>query len=285
MIAGAIGPGIKAALLTTVALLAFAGNSIIARAALGDAAIDPLSYTAIRLIGGAVALLLYCALSGRLRSLKAGINWISTLSLFLYAVLFSIAYVGIATGTGALILFGAVQATMIGAGLLGGGRPGRREWLGWLLACGGMAWLLLPGVTAPQPFSAAMMALAGIAWGVYSLQGKSAAAPLAANAASFTLALLPMAVVLLLGKGGIRLSGEGIWLALLSGAITSGIGYVIWYAALEYLAALQAALVQLTVPVIAAFGGILLLGESLSARLLVATVLVLGGIAIALTRK
>jgi drug/metabolite transporter (DMT)-like permease len=275
----------RAVILTSVAMLAFAGNSIICRMALLDASIDPASFTSIRLTSGAATLLLVCLLTQRRKSLRLHGSWLSALMLFVYAICFSYAYVTLSAGAGALILFGFVQATMIAAGLLSGERPGGLEWLGWSLACAGLVWLVLPGVEAPPVRGAVMMAIAGTGWGIYSLRGRSESDALGSNAANFLLSLAFALALSALTLGAADISGRGILLAVLSGAVTSAIGYVIWYAALNFLTAIQAALIQLSVPAIATGGGVLLLAEPLSLRLLVSSALVLGGISLALSRK
>ena len=205
--------------------------------------------------------------------------------LFLYAICFSYAYITLSAGAGALILFGFVQGTMIAIGLWSGDRPTAPEWLGWLLAFAGLVWLVLPGVEAPPLSGASLMAIAGIAWGIYSIRGRAESDALASTASNFVLTVAMVAVVTAVTFSGADISSRGITLAIVSGAITSGIGYVIWYAALEYLSAIQAALVQLSVPAIATAGGVMLLVEPLSLRLLISSALVLGGISIALSYK
>jgi drug/metabolite transporter (DMT)-like permease len=270
---------------TSLAMLAFAGNSVICRMALRDELIDPASFTALRLVSGAVVLLVIFGATRQSGSLRTHGSWISALMLFLYALGFSYAYISLETGVGALILFAFVQGTMIAMGMWSGDRPSMMEWIGWIVACAGLAWLLFPGVTAPPLPGAVLMAIAGIAWGIYSVRGRRETHALAATTANFVMSvamvLLLAAVTYAHASFGVR----GVLLALVSGALTSGIGYVIWYAALEYLSAMQAALVQLSVPLIAAAGGILLLAEPLTQRLVVAAVLVLGGLCLALSRK
>jgi drug/metabolite transporter (DMT)-like permease len=270
---------------TSVAMLAFAGNSIICRLALRDATIDPATFTAIRLLSGAIALLLIYNVSHRSRSLRPHGSAFSAGMLFVYATCFSYAYISLDAGVGALILFAFVQATMIAMGVWSGDRPTALEWLGWLVAFAGLIWLLLPGVEAPPVAGAALMAIAGIAWGIYSIRGRRESDALASTTANFTMSLILVFLLVVVTYTRTDFGIRGITLAVLSGALTSGVGYVIWYAALEYLSAMQAAMVQLSVPVIAAAGGVLLLAESLSIRLLISTVLVLGGICIALVRK
>jgi len=266
-------------------MLAFAGNSILCRLALTGPGIDTASFTAIRLLSGALALLVIVRLVRPGESIRGHGGWLSAAMLFGYAVLFSYAYVSLSAGTGALILFGFVQGTMIAIGLWSGDRPGLLEWLGWMAALAGLVWLMLPGVESPPLAGAILMALAGIAWGVYSIRGRSESSPLAATTSNFVFSGVFVALLVAVSFSGARLSSQGVILALVSGALTSGLGYVIWYAALENLSAMQAAMVQLSVPVIATIGGVLLLAEPLSLRLLVSSVLVLGGISLALGRK
>lgn len=278
-------PNTRAVFYTCVAMLAFAGNSIICRLALRDAAIDPASFTSFRLVSGAITLLLIFRFTRRGDSLRTHGSWLSALMLFLYAVCFSYAYISLSAGAGALILFGFVQGTMIAIGLWSGDRPAAVEWLGWLLAFAGLVWLVLPGVEAPPVGGATLMAIAGIAWGVYSIRGRAESDALASTTSNFFMTVVMVFVLTALTFTSVDLSNRGIFLAILSGAVTSGIGYVIWYAALDYLSSMQAALVQLSVPAIATTGGVVLLAEPLSLRLLVSSVLVLGGISIAMTLK
>jgi drug/metabolite transporter (DMT)-like permease len=269
--------------LTLLAMIAFAGNSLLCRQALKQTTIDAASFTFIRILSGAVALWLVVMLRRGTRP-KAG-NWASALALFAYAAAFSFAYISLSAGTGALLLFGSVQATMIIWGLSQGERLGTRQWLGLALAVAGLVALLFPGLSAP-PFNGALLMLcAGIAWGFYSLRGKGSADPVTTTAGNFlragvfalllSIALLPWA----------RLDRAGVSYAVLSGAIASGVGYVIWYSALPGLKAASAATVQLSVPVLAASGGILFLSESITLRFLLASVAVLGGIALVVTEK
>ena len=275
----------SAAAYTTAAMLAFASNSIICRLALRDGVIDPASFTAIRLFSGSVVLLLIFRLARRGDSIRRHGGWLSALMLFLYAACFSYAYISLSAGAGALILFGFVQATMNTIGVWSGDRPSMVEWLGWSVAFAGLLWLVLPGVEAPEPVGAALMAIAGIAWGVYSIRGRAESDALASTASNFTLSLAMVLALMAVVFPAADLSGRGVLLAVVSGALTSGVGYVIWYAALDHLSAMQAALVQLSVPALATAGGVLLLAESLPLRLLVSSILVLGGIGLALARK
>jgi drug/metabolite transporter (DMT)-like permease len=278
-------PFLATALLTALAMLAFAANSLLCRIALQQGRIDPASFGAIRLAAGAVTLVLVMRIRARGRAAatagKAG-DWLAAVLLFLYVACFSFAYLRLAAGSGALILFGAVQLTMFAAGLRAGERFTKAGWLGLALAAGGLVVLLLPGVAAPSLLGAALMALAGIAWGGYSLCGRGVPDPLTATGGNFVRAT-PLGIILWLAWAArSHADAGGVALALLSGAVTSGLGYVVWYAALPRLAALQAASVQLSVPLIAALGGVLLLGEAFTARLALASLAILGGIALVL---
>lgn len=266
-------------LLTTIAMIAFAGNSLLCRAALRDTGIDAASFTSVRLIAGALMLWLILALRGNRRPLAAG-SWPSALALFGYAAAFSFAYGGLSAAMGALLLFGAVQATMIGIGIWRGNRPGAIQWAGFVVAFAGLIGLLLPGLSAPPVASALLMIVAGIAWGVYSLRAKGAGEPTAVTTGNF-IRSVPLALALsLVMLSQVQVDAPGLIYAVASGAVTSGMGYAIWYMALPLLQATSAATVQLSVPVIAALGGVLLLGEPLTLRLVVAGVAILGGIAI-----
>ena len=266
-------------------MLAFAGNSVLCRSALAQTGIDPASFTSIRLASGAVVLWLVVRLTRRGQS--GGGNWRSALALFGYAACFSFAYVSLTAATGALLLFGAVQATMIGHGLRAGERFTRWQVAGLVLALGGLVGLLLPGLAAPPLGGALLMMAAGVAWGVYSLRGKGAGDPTRVTAGNF-LRAVPLALglsLLMRALGDTRVDAAGVWLAVLSGAGASAIGYAIWYTALPALKATSAATVQLSVPVLATLGGILWLGEAVSPRLLLASVAILGGIALVILEK
>jgi len=269
--------------LTALAMLAFAGNSLLCRAALGGGAIDAASFTAVRLVSG--ALVLWLIVRARGDAVAGAGNWTSALALFAYAAWFSFAYLDLTAATGALLLFGAVQATMIGHGLARGERLRPVQWLGLVLAMAGVVGLLLPGLSAPPPLAASLMLGAGVAWGVYSLRGKGAGDPMRVTAGNF-LRSVPIAAILSLGMLGQWHGGStGLALAIASGALTSGIGYAIWYTALPALKATHAATVQLSVPLIAALGAVVLLGEPLSLRLLVATPAIIGGIALVIVSR
>jgi drug/metabolite transporter (DMT)-like permease len=268
--------------LTTLAMLAFAGNSLLCRAALRHTGIDASSFTVIRLISGALVLWLLVRL--RSGSATGEGNWGSALALFAYASGFSFAYVSLSAGTGALLLFGTVQATMIGVGLWRGERMRLWQTVGLVLALGGLLGLLLPGLSAPPLLGALLMVGAGAAWGVYSLRGKGAGDPLRVTAGNFA-RTVPMALVMgLFTLNHVTLDAASVAYAVASGAVTSGIGYAIWYTALPGLKATHAATIQLSVPVIAALGGIALLGESLTLRLVLAAIAILGGIALVIRR-
>lgn len=270
-------------LLTVLAMLAFAGNSLLCRLALRHTSIDPASFTSIRIISGALSLWLIIQLRSGTRA-AAG-SWPSALALFAYAAAFSFAYVSLPAATGALLLFGAVQATMIGYGLWAGETLGMRQSAGLFCAVIGLAGLLLPGLSAPPLPAAALMLGAGVAWGVYSLRGKGTADPAGVTAGNF-LRAAPMAVTLsVVTLPWISLDGSGICYAIASGALASGVGYAIWYTALRGLQATSAATVQLSVPVIAAIGGIVFLGEPITLRLLIASTAILGGIALVIAGR
>ena len=272
------------ATLAAAAMCAFAANSLLCRLALGARVIDAATFTTVRLVSGAVLLAVLVAWRQRARPWSGFDPW-AAVALFVYAIAFSYAYLSLSAGTGALVLFGAVQITMIVFGLVSGERLSAAGWCGLALAFAGLIYLVAPGLGAPPLLAALLMALAGLAWGVYSLRGRGIADPLRATASNFIwsvpLALLASAVF----ASEQHVTPRGMALAVASGAIASGLGYVIWYAAVRRLAALRAAAVQLSVPVIAAFGGILLLGEHMSTRLALASGAVLGGIAIVLRSR
>jgi drug/metabolite transporter (DMT)-like permease len=264
-------------------MIAFAGNSLLCRVALKDTSIDAASFTTIRLISGAVMLWLVARMSRG--TLTGRGNWLSAFALFVYAAGFSFAYLSLTAATGALLLFGAVQATMIGRGIWAGERLRRLQLAGLVLALGGLVGLLLPGLSAPPLYGSIMMLGAGVAWGVYSLRGKGAGDPTRVTAGNFLRAVPIAAVLSAITHDGASLDSAGLWYAIASGALASGIGYAIWYTALPALKATNAATVQLSVPVIAALGGIIFLGETVSLRLVLASVAILGGIALVILEK
>ena len=265
---------------TILALIAFAANSVLCRVALRDGAIDPASFSTIRFASGALTLLLVTSLTSR-RILPAG-SWTSAGILFLYAVPFSFAYTRVSASTGALILFGAVQLTMIGAGLWSGERPRPLQWFGLGFSLAGLVYLLLPGIGTPSLSGGALMALAGFCWGAYSLRGRGAVSPLTQTTSNFVRSVPLILAVSLLTISQFHIEGIGALFAVMSGVIASGAGYVIWYLALRGLTATRAAVVQLAVPILAAAGGVTFLGEMLSPRLVIASAMVLGGIGVAL---
>jgi drug/metabolite transporter (DMT)-like permease len=271
---------IRPFILTSLALVAFASNSLLCRLALKQTSIDAASFTFVRIFSGAVALWLIMTLRVRAHRGPLQGNWLSALALFAYAAVFSFAYISLSAATGALLLFGAVQATMILWGLWKGERLRVRQLAGLIIALVGLMALLLPGLSAPPLGGAILMLGAGVAWGVYSLRGRGTSDAIGATAGNFRRAV-PLAVVLSVAFIlRARVDAAGIACAILSGAIASGLGYVIWYTALPGLKAASAATVQLAVPVLTAAGGILLLGEPLTVRFLLASVAVLGGIAL-----
>lgn len=274
---------VRIALLTTLAMLAFAGNSLLCRVALNETAIDAASFTSIRLVSGAIMLWLLVQLTRR--SQPGDGNWWSALALFAYAAAFSFAYISLPAATGALLLFGSVQVTMIGFGIWKGERLRGWQWPGLLLAFAGLVGLLLPGLSAPPLVGAMLMIGAGIAWGVYSLRGKGAGDPTRVTAGNFLRAVPFTLLLSLLWWGSAGFDPAGVAYAIASGALASGLGYAIWYMALPGLEATKAATVQLSVPVITALGGIVLLSEPLSLRVVLASVAILGGIALVILEK
>jgi drug/metabolite transporter (DMT)-like permease len=269
--------------LTLVAMTAFAGNSLLCRLALKQTSIDAATFTFIRIVSGAIALRLIVRMRGR--SLQKAGSWFSALTLFAYAAGFSFAYISLPAGTGALLLFGAVQATMIIWALRHGERLAVRQRIGLALALAGLVALVFPGLSAPPLGGSILMFGAGIAWGIYSLRGKNAGDPALATAGNF-LRAVPMAAGLSVALlPWANLDRAGIGYAILSGAIASGVGYAIWYTALPSLRAASAASVQLIVPVLAAAGGILFLREAITLRFLFASVAVLGGIALVVIER
>lgn len=273
----------KIAVLTAVAMLAFAANSVLARLAFATANAEPLSYTGIRLASGAVVL-------GGLLALRrtpgapftVGGSWAGAAALFGYAFAFSIAYILLGAGTGALILFASVQIGILGWAVYRGDRPGTLEWLGLAVALAAFAYLVSPGLVAPHPLGALLMIGSGLCWAAYTLLGRASKAPLVDTAGNF-IRCLPVAVAIIIAGLVLHpVDPAAAAYAAASGAVASGLGYAIWYAVLPSLARTQAAIVQLTVPAIAAAGGVLLIAEPLTVRLVVASIGILGGVALAL---
>lgn len=270
-------------LLTAVAMLAFAGNSLLCRLALKTTEIDPATFTSLRLLSGALML----ALLLRLRHGRAAMagSWGGATALFIYAAAFSFAYGSLAAGVGALLLFGAVQISMLLWGWLQGERPGPMSLAGLLLAFAGLLTLLLPGASAPALGGSLLMLLAGVAWGAYSLLGRTSSDALAATTGNFVRSLPLAALLSLVLVQTASWDMNGVLYALASGALASGLGYAIWYMAIVDLKAIQAATVQLSVPIITALAGGLLLDEALSLRLTLSSLAVLGGIALVLAAR
>lgn len=276
---------IKPFIYTFIALIAFAANSVLCRLALGNQTIDAPGFTIIRLLSGALVLAIVLKVSHKGTIVKSKGSWYSSIMLFLYAVTFSFAYITLDTGTGALILFGAVQITIILMSIYSGNKLYLLEWIGVIIAFIGFVYLILPGVNTPSISGFILMTVAGIAWGIYTLNGRFSKNPLLDTTYNF-IRTVPLIIILLFVtiKNG-HYSSEGIWLAIISGGITSGIGYTIWYVALGGLTHTQAAVVQLLVPVIAAFGGVLFVSEKITSRLSIASLLILGGILIVVLGK
>lgn len=268
-------------LLTALAMIAFAGNSLLTRAGVGAHLIDPFAFGGVRFASGAALIGLIALRHPR----PWGGSWAAALSLLVYVVPFSLGYGRVQAGVGALLLFGSVQATMIARGIVTGHRPSVREWTGLLLALAGLLALVLPGAKAPDGLGALLLIAAGVAWGAYSLLGRGARDPVAATADNFV-RLLPASLALAVYGWSVQTpSTPGLLLALASGAIASGLGYILWYAAIPHLTPSRAAIVQLAVPPIAALGGVAFLGESLSLRLVACGTAILGGVALALTGR
>jgi drug/metabolite transporter (DMT)-like permease len=275
-----LGP--RTIVFTLLALIAFAANSLLCRAALATPDIDAASFASIRTVAGAVVLLIIVTFKQDRRPRG---DFPSAIALAVYMTGFAHAYLSLSTGTGALILFAAVQITMLGAGLVAGERLHATQWFGLAAALAGLVWLLLPGAAAPSLDGAALMILAGVGWGIYSLRGRGVVAPLQANSGNF---LRAVPLVLLAGLptlSAIDLSRNGVLLAVASGALASALGYAVWYAALPQLAATHAAIVQLAVPVLAALGGVVVLSEQATPRLLVAGAITLGGVGLAIAGR
>jgi len=269
--------------LTTLAMLAFAANSVLCRLALRHTEIDPTSFTLIRLLSGAV--MLWVILTIRGNSSRSAGSWLGAFTLFAYAFAFSYAYLNLDTGTGALILFGAVQLSMLGYGFYKGERMHAVAITGLILAIGGLIALLLPGATSPPLASAGIMLLSGIAWAVYSLIGKQSNDPLASTTWNFLRAVPMMFLATIPFANQLSIDISGVLCAIASGTIASGVGYAIWYAVLRSLSSFQAATIQLSVPVLASLAGVLILNESLTIRLALTSLAVLGGIGLILSDK
>jgi drug/metabolite transporter (DMT)-like permease len=274
--------------LTLLAMIAFAGNSLLCRAALKQTTVDAATFTFVRVFSGAAALWLIVKMrhaSSWADDRRIRGNWLSALALFAYAAAFSFAYVDLSAGTGALLLFGAVQATMILWGLYKGEQLDAIQIVGFTVAMTGLIVLVFPSLSAPPLIGSILMLGAGVAWGIYSLRGKGEKKPARVTTGNFVRAVPLAAAVSIISVHWVRIDLAGVSYAMISGAITSGLGYVIWYSALQDLKAASAATVQLSVPVLAATGGILLLGEPLTLRYLLASIAILGGIALVVLEK
>lgn len=282
----------KPILYTTFALVAFAFNSVLCRLALRGDEADAAGFTVVRLVAGAVALcLIWYVVSARrdaLTTVRASAitgTWLSALFLFSYAVCFSFAYLNLTAATGALVLFGSVQMSMIAIALGKGERPTLFEWCGLAVAVGGLVYLVLPGLEAPPIISSLLMAAAGMSWAIYSHNGKGTADAIADTTGNFVRTLPFAAILAVIFYPNLNLTPRGVVIAVISGAITSGVGYVFWYAALKYHSSTRAAVLQLAVPVIAAVIAIIWLGESMSATLVIASAMILGGIGLTIVGK
>lgn len=285
----------KATLYTLVALIAFAANSLLCRMALAQGYIDAWNFTIIRLVSGAVCLGLIMAIYTYNLKRKGALNdailsdtgsWRSSISLLVYALCFSIAYIELDTGTGALILFSAVQLTMIGWGIYKKEQLSKLQWGAFIVALAGFVYLMLPSAAVPSLLGASLMALSGVAWGVYSIRGKACVSPLRATAFNFIRSLVAIPVLLLVAIGYLKtVSMQGVLLACASGAIASGIGYSIWYVAMPLLKSTQAAVVQLCVPALAAIAGMLFLSEQVTVEFIIASSLILGSVLVFILNK
>ncbi len=276
---------IKIILFTGLALIAFAANSVLCRLALGESAIDASSFTIIRLFSGSLWLLVTIGFSKSKTSPKKKGSWSASFFLFLYAITFSFAYVTLNTGTGALILFGSVQITMILLSVFSGNRLHTSEWIGIMVAFIGFVYLVLPGVSTPSTVGFILMTISGVGWGIYTLKGRSSENPLMDTAYNFIRTLPLVLIMIIITFQYATYSFEGIFYAVLSGSVASGIGYTIWYIALSGLSITQAAVLQLSVPVIAALGGIIFVSESITNRLILSSIMILGGILLVVIGK
>jgi drug/metabolite transporter (DMT)-like permease len=263
---------------TCLALIAFAANSVLCRMALGEKTIDASGFTILRLLSGAIVLFIILKFKNKKNNNKSKGSWMASIMLFLYAITFSFAYLTLDTGTGALILFGSVQTTMILLSLISGDRLHITEWAGVTIAFLGFVYLILPAVTTPSVIGFLLMSVAGMAWGIYTLKGRSSESPMMDTAYNFIRSIPFIIILAILTIQNTHYTSEGILLAVLSGGLASSIGYVIWYKALGGLSAVQAAVVQLLVPAIAAFGGVIFISEIITLRLALSALMILGGI-------
>jgi drug/metabolite transporter (DMT)-like permease len=276
---------LKTSLLTGLALIAFAANSVLCRLALANGNIDASSFTGIRLLSGAIALLLILSIKGNKQGVSSKGSWTSSFTLFLYAITFSYAYLSLDTGTGALILFGSVQITMILLSIISGTRLHIIEWSGFFIAFTGLVYLVIPSITTPSVSGFILMTVSGMSWAIYSLRGRGSKNPLMDTTYNFLRTIPFITLLAIFTMPNINYSSQGIILALLSGAITSGVGYTIWYIALRSLSSIQAAVLQLSVSIIAAIGGVIFLSETITSRLVMSAVIVLCGILMVILGK
>jgi drug/metabolite transporter (DMT)-like permease len=272
----------KLFLLTTLTMIAFAANSVLNRAALTDGAVDPMSFAMLRLLAGAVVLQSIILVRGQFKDVWSEVDWLAVAGLLAYMVGFSFAYTSLETGLGALVLFGGVQITMFLGAVIGGKKPVMLQWVGAAIAFSGLVVLLAPSGSAPDLLGLSLMALAAVGWGIYSLQGAKTDRPLLATSANFTVALPLVIVPWFFFVEVPQLGQTGIAMAFISGGITSALGYALWYHVLRQLQTVTAAVAQLTVPLIAACGGFLLLAEPFTLAFWVSSVLVLGGIGVSI---
>lgn len=276
-------------LLTLFTMLCFAGNSVFGRLALSTTSIDPSSYTFVRLVCGALVLCVLVIFREKisLRQLLPSnrASWFSSLALFVYASAFSFSYADLTTATGAVLLFGAVQATMIGYGVMRGEPLAILQWLGVVISVAGFIGLMLPGIEAPELLPSMVMFISGVAWGVYSLRGQGADKPLMSTAINFIGATAISAVLITVCWSQVIFDRDGFIYAALSGGLTSAIGYAVWYQVLPWMRSVHAASVQLTVPVLTAVGGVLFVAEPLTLKLVLASAAILGGIALVILSK
>lgn len=275
----------RTVIMTCLALMAFAANSVLCRLALGTGSIDAASFTIVRLLAGSLALIIILLLRSERSFIPTHGSWISSWMLFIYAISFSFAYISLDTGTGALILFGAVQITMILVSVYTGTHLKISEWIGVCVAFGGFVYLVLPGVSTPSPLGFSLMLISGVAWGFYTLRGRGSERPLLDTAHNFMRTVPLLLILFFFTLSQVKYSPQGLLYAALSGGLASGVGYSIWYAALKHLSASQAAVLQLLVPVIAAAGGVLFVGELITSRLIISALMVLGGIFLVILGK
>jgi len=271
--------------LTSSALVAFAANSLLCRVALRSESIDPALFSGIRLASGALLLLIVWRRSASNASVRLAGSWWSAIALFGYSTAFAFAYVGLSASTGALILFPTVQAALLLAGVRSGERPAAGQWIGLAISMAGLVYMVLPGLEAPPLASAALMVLAGLAWSLYTLRARGSGDPVGATAGNFTRAVPMGLAALALYWARVSWSWQGVAWAVISGAITSGLGYVAWYAAVRHLTTTRAAIVQLAVPALAASAGVVMLGEAVTVRLVASGIAIVGGVALAITTR